>query len=82
MLSARLVDLAPVTEPQDEDQQMIVLDLVRDPVVAGADSPLTRAPDEPGRSWWSGLLGKKFESSLDTAPHPGVELPQLPRRHR
>ncbi len=82
MLSAGLVDLAPVAEPQDKDQQMIVLDLVHDPVVAGADCPLTRASDKPGRRRWSGLVGKKFESSLDTAPYPGVELPQLPGRHR
>lgn len=82
MLSAGLVDLAPVAEPQDENQQMVVLDLVHDPIVAGADSPFTRAPHEPGRGWWSGLLGKKFESSLDTAPYPGVELPQLPGRHQ
>jgi hypothetical protein len=69
-------------DPQDEDQQPFVLDLVHDAVVAGADPPLTCAPYEPGCRRRSGLLGQQIERGLDAPPHLGVELAQLPRRHR
>ena len=43
-----LADLASVAHAQHQHEQLLVLDLVHDSAVAGADSPLARAADQLG----------------------------------
>lgn len=69
-----LVDLATVTHAQNEDKELVVLVVVDDAVVAGADPPLTRATDELGCSWRSRFGGEQLERCLDASAYRRVEL--------
>lgn len=66
-----------MTHAKYEDDELVIVDLVHDPVVARANSPLPRATYKPGRGWWSGLNGEELKGCLDTAPDMGVELAEL-----
>jgi len=44
--SVALVDVAAVPDGDDEDEEHVVVDLVDDPVVAGAGAPLAVTADE------------------------------------
>ena len=77
--SATGLGLAVVTHAKEEDNELLVVDLVDDPVVAGTDPPLAQATDEPGRGWWSGFDSEQLNGGLDASPHIGVEPAKLAR---
>lgn len=52
-----LVDVAAVSDGNDEDKEDIVVNLVHDEVVTGADTPLTVPTGEFLGSAGSGLIG-------------------------
>jgi len=68
-----------VAHAKDEDNELVVVDLVHDPVVAGTDPPLARATDEPGRGWWPGIDSEQLNGGLEASPHLRVELAELAR---
>jgi hypothetical protein len=47
-----------VADVEDQDKKSVVVDLVDDAVVPGADSPLAGAANESGCGWWSGFGGE------------------------
>src|SRR5665647_552565 len=74
---ASLVDLAAVADAEDQDEESVVFDLVDDAVVAGPDSPLAGAANEPGCGWWSGFCSEQLKCCLDAAAYLWVELAEL-----
>jgi hypothetical protein len=58
-----------VAHAKDEDNELVVVNLVDDPVVAGTDSPLARAADETTRGWRPGFDSEQINGGLDTSPH-------------
>jgi len=74
-----VIDLAAVAHAKDEDNELVAVDLVHDPVVAGTDPPLARATDEPGRGWWPGIDSEQLNGGLEASPHIRVELAELAR---
>ena len=52
-----LVDVAAVSDGNDEDKEDIIVDLVNDAVVTGADTPLAVPAGEFLGSTGSGLIG-------------------------
>ena len=74
-----VVDLAAVAHAKDEDDELVVVNVVDDPVVAGTDPPLARATDEPGRGWWPGIDSEQLNGGLEASPHIRIELAELAR---
>ena len=73
-LSAALVDVAAVSDGDDEDEENLVADLVDDAVVAGADPPLAVPTDELLGSARTRLVCKQLDGRLDAAPRGGSSL--------
>lgn len=72
-----LVDVAAVSELEDEDEQFVVVDLVNDAVVAGPDPPLARAADQAGRGRWPWVVGEQLECGLDPSTDLRVLFAEL-----
>jgi len=51
------VDILSVTDIQDNDNQLVILNLVYHPEISLADTPTIPAFEFFG-SWWPGILGK------------------------
>jgi hypothetical protein len=77
-----LVYLPSVSHPEDENEQLAVMDFVDDAVVTCANAPLSCAADQPGGGRWSRILGQQFDRGLESAPYLGVELAELTCRCR
>jgi hypothetical protein len=54
-----------VSHAKHEHEDLLLVDLVDDPVVTGADSPLARATRELRCRGWARVIDKKFEHALD-----------------
>lgn len=72
-----VVDLAPVSDCYDENEQHVVVDLVDDPVVAGAYSPVAVSADEFPGSARLGLGCQQFDRGLNAPLHGMLQLAQL-----
>ena len=72
--SASLVDLATMPDGNRQDKQDLVMDLVDNPVVPGAYTPLAFAPDELLRPTRSRLLGQDLDGRLHTTSGGWVQL--------
>lgn len=66
-----------MAEPENEDEEPVVLDLVDDAVVAGANSPLAGSPDQLGRGRWSRFVSQQFQRRLEAPAYLRVELAEL-----
>lgn len=63
-----------MANPQDEDHEPVVFDLVDDPIVAGADPPFATATHQLDGAWRPGVIGEQFEDGLDSPSHRSIEL--------
>ena len=72
-----VVDLAAMAHPQDKDEELIIMNLVDDAVVAGSDPPLAGTTDETGCGRWTRILGEEFEDGLDASSDVGIKLAEL-----
>ena len=72
--SATVVDVAPVADGHDQDEEDVVVDLVDDAVVTRANPPLTVSPYEFLRRVRSGLVREQFDRGLHAASRIGGEL--------
>lgn len=73
-MSPTLVDLLAVAIRKNQDQENVVVYLIDDPVVAGADPPLAGTSGKllgPGRS---GFVGKQLDCGLDSTSSRPVQL--------
>lgn len=70
-------DLASMSHPEYQHDQILSFDLVHDAVVAGANSPLAITTDEWGRRRWSRIGAEQFERCLYSSPPFWIELAQL-----
>jgi hypothetical protein len=62
---------------QDKDEQLIVLDVIDDAVIAGSCTPLAAATDESGCRWRSGIVGQQFDSCLQTPSDLRIKTAKL-----
>lgn len=69
----RLVNLAAMTDAQNQHDQLLGLDRVDDPVVTRSHAPLAGATDKLLRSRRPGLVGQQFEYRLKTTTDRRVE---------
>jgi hypothetical protein len=72
-----VVDLAAMTHPQDKDEELIIMNLVDDAVVAGSDPPLAGTTNETGCGRWTRILSEEFEDGLDASSNVGIKLAEL-----
>jgi len=72
-----VVDLAAMTHPQDKDEELIIMNLVDDAVVAGSDPPLAGTTNETGCGRWTRILNEEFEDGLDASSNVGTKLAEL-----
>jgi hypothetical protein len=71
-----------VANCHDEDQEYVVVDLVDDAVVAGADPPFAVSAHTLLRAAGPWLFGEELDRCLDPSPRRGVEPSELPHRGR
>lgn len=71
------IDLSPMPHLQNEHDKFSVFDVVNDAVVAGANSPLARSPDQPSGRGRPRIVAEQLERGLDAATSLGVELAEL-----
>lgn len=72
-----MVDVPAMAHHDNQDEQDLVLDLVDDPVVAGAQSPLALACDQLLGATGPRLLTEQLDGGLHPAACGGIELAQL-----
>lgn len=72
-----VVDLAAMTHPQDKDEELIIMNLVDDAVVAGSDPPLAGTTNETGCGRWTRILNEEFEDGLDASSNVGTKRAEL-----
>jgi len=70
----RSVDLSTVGHPQDEYEQLTIVDLVDDPIVACAHPPLSCSTYETLGGRGSRFFREQLEHRLDATPDGRVEL--------
>ncbi len=63
--SAVPVDVATVSDGKDQHYEHVIADLVDDPVVPGADPPLTVTAYELRRASRTRIPGQEFDRCLD-----------------
>jgi hypothetical protein len=66
-----------VADGENKYEQFTIPDLVDDPVVTRAHSPLAASPDQLGCRRWPGLGCQQFDRRLDAPASRRVQLPQL-----
>jgi hypothetical protein len=68
------VDVAAMTQTEDKNDKLCVVDLVDDAVVASTHSPFARAADQLCRCGRTRIGAQQLDRRLQTAPYLGVEL--------
>ena len=76
------VDVPAMADLDDEDHELPVGDLVDDPEVAGADTPLPRGTHQLACSGRPRVVSKEFDDGLHAATAHRIQLAQLPERRR
>jgi hypothetical protein len=66
-----------MSHAKHEHEELLLVDLVDDSVVAGADPPFARATDELHCCGRARVVGEKLEHALDSSADVGSELLQL-----
>ena len=75
--SPPLVDISPMADLDDEDDELLVTDVVDDAEVAGPHPPLPGTSDQLPRPWRTRVFGQEVDGCLDPSAPWRVELAQL-----
>lgn len=82
-VDARIRRMRTRADSRDQNEEhVVVFDFVDDAVVAGADSPLAGAANEPGCGRLPGFGSEQLKCCLDASTCLGVEFAQLARCRR
>jgi hypothetical protein len=57
-----VVDLGAMTHRQNKDEELIIMDLVDDAIVASSDPPLAATTNETGCGRWTRILSETLAS--------------------
>ncbi len=77
LITASPIDLTSMSDGDDENQQLLIVNLVDDPVIACAgysDAPAVRLPHHRPTSWWSRVSLQVGELDEDPSSRPRFEL--------